>query len=87
MKSVITHSRPTRRQALLLTGGAAIAVCGAGSALAAKMQQTAVAYQATPKDEKKCANCSLFVEPKTCKTVDGEISPDGWCKLWVKKPT
>jgi len=44
-----------------------------------------VSYKPSPKDGKKCADCNLFVAPKSCKTVTGEISPDGGCKLWVKK--
>ena len=52
----------------------------------AKVAQTAVAYQPEPKDGRSCANCSLFEAPGTCKTVDGAVSPDGWCKIWVKKP-
>jgi hypothetical protein len=51
----------------------------------AKMNQKSVAYQATPKDDQKCSNCSLFQEPNACTLVDGDISPEGWCKFWVKK--
>jgi len=24
-------------------------------------------------------------ESNTCNVVDGQISPNGWCTLWVKK--
>lgn len=51
----------------------------------AKISQTAVAYQNSPKDDRSCANCNLFQAPSACKTVDGAISPNGWCKIWVKK--
>ena len=84
MKRIIDHRSTTRRQALGL--GGALALIGAiGPAFAAKLQQTAVGYQATPKGDKKCSECNLYVDPKACKSVDGEISPDGWCRLWVKK--
>jgi hypothetical protein len=52
---------------------------------AAKMAQTAVSYQATPKGDQQCGNCSLFQPPSACTLVDGTISPTGWCKFWVKK--
>jgi hypothetical protein len=49
------------------------------------MAQKAVDYQDTPKNDQECSNCSLFQEPNSCTLVDGEISPKGWCKFWVKK--
>ena len=67
--------------------------CAAGAAASlapvkeasAKMAQKAVEYQDTPKGDQQCSNCSLFQEPNACTLVDGEISPAGWCKFWVKK--
>ena len=67
--------------------------CAAGAAAlilplkqaAAKMGQPSVAYQDSPKGDQECSNCSLFQEPNACTLVDGEISPKGWCKFWVKK--
>ena len=56
-----------------------------GSAQAGTLPQSAVAYQDKPKDDKKCSGCNLFVEPEGCKSVSGKISPEGYCKLWVKK--
>jgi hypothetical protein len=53
---------------------------------AAKMSQKSVAYQDSPKDDQQCSNCSLFKEPNICTIVDGEISPQGWCRFWAKKP-
>jgi hypothetical protein len=52
---------------------------------AAKMAQKAAEYQDTPKGDQQCSNCSLFQEPNACTLVDGDISPSGWCKFWVKK--
>jgi hypothetical protein len=49
------------------------------------MSQPSVGYQQSPKDDQKCSNCSLFQEPNACTLVDGNISPEGWCKFWVKK--
>jgi hypothetical protein len=78
----------SRRIVLLRSAG-----CAAGAAAlllpvrqaAAKMKQPAVAYQDSPKGDQQCSNCSLFQEPNACTLVDGDISPAGWCKFWVKK--
>jgi hypothetical protein len=85
MKTVIDHRCASRRDALTWLGAVPLAALAVSPAFAAKLAQAAVGYQPTPKDDKKCSDCNLYVDPKACKTVDGEISPDGWCKLWVKK--
>lgn len=55
-------------------------------AAAAKVAQAAVKYQTEAKGDQKCALCLHFIaESSTCKLVEGQISPDGWCTLWVKK--
>ena len=51
----------------------------------AKMAQSAVKYQTEPKDGKQCDQCNFFVAPNACKMVDGDINPNGYCALWVKK--
>ncbi|MDP2028062.1 MAG: hypothetical protein Q8K12_00275 [Thiobacillus sp.] len=58
----------------------------AAPAAPAKVSQASVQYQTQPKDEKKCADCMNFIaESNSCKLVEGNISPNGWCTLWVKK--
>jgi len=57
----------------------------ANQAAAAKLSQKAVAYQEGPKGSHSCANCNLFQAPSSCKSVDGAISPNGWCNIWVQK--
>lgn len=52
----------------------------------AKVSQASVQYQGQPKDGKACADCMHFIaESNTCKLVEGEISPTGWCTLWAQK--
>ena len=51
-----------------------------------KAAKTVVGYQDTPHDLQRCDNCLQFVPPSSCKVVDGNISPSGWCKVYVKKP-
>jgi hypothetical protein len=58
----------------------------AAPAAPVKVSQASVQYQGQPKDGKKCADCMHFVaESNTCKLVEGDISPEGWCTLWAKK--
>lgn len=58
----------------------------AAPAAPAKVAQISVQYQPQPKDGKTCAECMHFVaESNTCKLVEGNISPTGWCTIWAKK--
>ena len=78
----------TRRTLLQVGSGAAGAVSilglSARSAKAAKVSKAAVAYQDSPKGDQNCASCRLFTAPNACKQVEGDISPDGWCRIWSK---
>jgi hypothetical protein len=76
-----TYNGVSRRT--LLIAAATAPALGFGLAQAATLPKTAVSYQDSPKDGKDCKGCKLFVAPSSCKTVSGNISPDGWCKLWV----
>ncbi len=46
---------------------------------------------ASPYNDKFCGTCNLFIMPKegkqcgSCQVVKGPISPQGYCKLWIKK--
>jgi hypothetical protein len=64
---------------------AALATVAAQRAEAGTMTQKAAGYQATPKGDQRCDGCALFVTPSSCKLVAGDISPAGWCRLYVKK--
>ena len=78
----------SRRIVLLHSAGyaaGAVALLAPVKKAYAKMAQKAVEYQDTPKGDQQCSNCSLFQEPDACTLVDGNISPTGWCKFWVKK--
>ncbi len=84
---------PTRR--FVLRGAVAVG-CGlclpvifsgkANSQATKKMPQANVQYQTKPKDERNCGNCANFIAAsKTCKLVEGQVSPEGWCNLWAAK--
>jgi anaerobic selenocysteine-containing dehydrogenase len=85
-------SRPAHlSRRTLLRGAVATAAAGTAfaggiqSAHAAKASQKAVQYQDTPKNNQSCSNCRSFVAPSECKTVDGAISPNGWCRIYIKQ--
>jgi hypothetical protein len=48
-----------------------------------RMSKQEAEYQDGPKDIRMCATCSLFEPPKSCKVVEGDVSPNGWCKAFV----
>jgi hypothetical protein len=56
---------------------------GGNMAQGSKMSKQQAQYQDTPKDIQMCATCSLFEEPDGCKVVDGDVSPNGWCKAYA----
>jgi High potential iron-sulfur protein len=82
--------RSMLRNLALSAGGAAMlgtAVSKSRDAAAqTKATQKAVAYQGTPHGAQRCDNCLQFQPPSSCKTVEGKIAPEGWCKIYVKKP-
>lgn len=77
----------SRRTVLIAAAGAVPVLALMTGAAEAKMAPTAVKYQTDPKDGHQCDACNFFVAPNSCKMVDGEIAPAGWCLLWVKKAT
>ncbi len=72
------------RRAACAAGAVTILGTGINAAMAGKMPQSAVSYRASPKGNQSCANCRLFQAPSACRSVDGAISPSGWCSIYVK---
>ena len=76
---------------MVLTGTAvALGVAAAATAVSQSMAQVKISratanYQNTPKGDQRCDGYMLFQPPNACKVVQGEISPSGWCQLFVKK--
>ncbi|MBD9356511.1 hypothetical protein [Methylomonas albis] len=82
-----THNH-TRRIFLhgLLAAGCVQCLPRFGFAETGKMNKTQAKYQDKPKGDQQCSNCMYFIAPSACLVVDGNISPDAWCSLWIKKP-
>ena len=84
--------RISRRRLLgvagLVTGGGALvgaALTASTAAAQAKVTQQLSNYQAKPNGDARCDGCSQWQAPSSCKVVQGEISPSGWCSLFVPK--
>jgi hypothetical protein len=80
----MAHTGPPRRR---LMGGAlaalAVALSCRGARAQQKMSKQEAEYQDSPKDIRMCATCTLFERPKSCKVVEGDVSPNGWCKAFA----
>jgi hypothetical protein len=50
---------------------------------AEKLSKAQAHYQDSPRGIAMCATCTLFVAPRACKVVDGDISPNGWCNEYA----
>jgi hypothetical protein len=89
----IRPAEPSRRSILrnlqFIAGGAALlGTTMSGNRVAeaqTKLAQKLVSYQVTPQGTQRCDICSQFEPPSSCKVVEGNIDPAGWCKLYVKK--
>ena len=69
----------------LALGAAAAATVVSEATAQEKISQADAKYQGTPKDDQRCEGCANFQAPNGCKFVQGDISPNGWCQLFVKK--
>jgi hypothetical protein len=74
-----------RREFIGLVGAIAAfpAAAGAQQAEAEKLSKAQAHYQDSPKGIAMCATCSLFIAPRACKLVEGDVSPSGWCKAYA----
>ena len=72
-----------------MIAGAIVSTSAMGETLFAqtKLTHEAAKYQDTPKDGQQCSTCSQFEPPSACKIVESPISPNGWCQLYMPKPT
>lgn len=56
-----------------------------------KASKAVAMYQATPHGADQCDNCIHYIPGKTptadgtCKIVEGNIAPKGWCVLYARK--
>ena len=48
-----------------------------------KISKIAVNYQDHPDGNKRCEKCIQFQPPDACKVVEGTISPQGSCRIFI----
>jgi hypothetical protein len=82
---------PSRRKLLIslfwtaLFADAAILLGKKTARAQQKVSKELAKYQDSPNDGHKCSDCVFFEPPGSCKAVDGDISPNGWCQLFTPK--
>lgn len=50
-----------------------------------KVSKDYASYRSSPNGPQCCAKCTMFRQPQSCTTVNGKISPAGYCKYYEKK--
>jgi hypothetical protein len=76
------------RRSLLGSAIGAVGILGATPNLATaqpKISKVAVNYQDHPDGDKRCDKCAQFQPPDVCKVVEGSISPQGSCRIFILK--
>ncbi|MFO1426027.1 MAG: hypothetical protein U1F11_03440 [Steroidobacteraceae bacterium] len=76
----------SRRTWLRSACGGAVLLCAGRAAVAdgpKKFTREQAEYKETAPDDLACVACALFVEPKFCTIVEGEVSPRATCKYFV----
>ncbi len=89
---MLQHNSAHRtRRAALKSGFATLTAIGVSAiairteAQTAKAAPATVAYQTKPNNGLACFKCAQFIPSNACKVVSGNISPNGWCKLYAAK--
>lgn len=89
MSDLTKGFRVLTRRTLLRSGAATVGAAAAmatrtnAASAAPKISKAAVAYQDHPQDDKRCGKCVQFQAPASCKLVDGTVSPQGFCRIFM----
>lgn len=76
------HGSTRRRIIRAMLAVAGSVALGSTARAQRKLSKSEAQYQDHPNDIQTCSACTLFVRPHACKVVEGDISPDGWCRLF-----
>jgi hypothetical protein len=82
--------QPVSRRSLLQGVAAAAGIIGAipnRASAQPKISKVAVNYQDHPDGDKRCDKCAQFQPPDACKLVEGAISPQGSCRIFMPSRT
>ena len=87
-KSALLRRRSVLQLAVGAAGTATFLSISPNTAIAApKISKAAVAYQDQPNGDKRCDKCAQFQAPDACKVVEGPISPQGSCRIFMLRQT
>ena len=89
------HTKRTvsRRSVIGAAGAAAAVSCGLVRVARAqdyppqeqtKLTKVAAHYQDQPRGDESCGSCPYFIVPHGCVSVEGDISPNGWCPMYTR---
>ena len=87
-RDVMDRSAVPRRRVLATAAIAATTECACALLLstpAAAQQKIAKAdagYRDHPNGPAHCELCAYYLSPVACRLVRGEVSPNGWCRLF-----
>ena len=81
----MSRRRVLSRGALALGAAAAASAVASPSLAAGKVSQAQAGYKNAPQGGNECDKCQQFLPPSDCKVVDGPVSPQGSCTLFVAK--
>ena len=84
----MTDSKWSRRLVLhgaAAAGASALSVSPVAAQGFTKSPQQSAGYQDHPNGSQRCDNCLQFLPPSACKVVAGNISPNGWCRIYATK--
>jgi hypothetical protein len=76
------------RRKMLAAGvaaGSASVLAATGAKAMIKVSQASVAYETAAANGHNCGACKLFEAPSNCRFVEGPISSDCSCRIWLSK--
>jgi hypothetical protein len=71
--------------AALVLGTAAAGAVAPAARAQEKITKEEAKYQDQPKGQQRCAICLQFSPPSSCKLVNGQIKPTGWCQFFAAR--
>jgi hypothetical protein len=83
-RSLVLSRRSLLQRAVGAASVATLLLAPPNAAIAApKISQKAVAYQDRPEGDRRCDRCVQFQPSNACKMVEGTISSQGSCRIFV----
>jgi hypothetical protein len=82
------ESAPISRRQLVATGlavGSAALLPASNANAATKVSKTAVHFTETAANGHNCGACNNFMAPSSCRFVDGAVSHECSCWIWINK--